>query len=218
MHAFADNVRMAAAWRRTAEERRKDAKAPFLSGGREIDAWFSEVGAAIMKPLQSCQKAMDAYQAKVAAEARRIAEEEARRRREEADAAAAAAAAAAFADGDDSEEDAERVTDMVAGAQRAAGRAAAAEARAEGTVAQHVRTHSDLGTVATAKEVIEFDVIDDAQVPREFMVVDQNRIRAWVRDHASSPEAKTALRKELEAGRQPIAGIRLRIETKALVR
>lgn len=218
LSAMADNMRMAAAWKRTAEERRKDAKAPFLDGGREIDAWFREVGTAMSGPLAECQKAMDAYQTKVAAEKRRAAEAAAAKAREEADRKAAEAAAAAFADGDDSEDDAEVVMEKVEAAQRAAGRAERAEGKATGSVASHVRSHTDLGTVATGREVVEFDVTEPGLVAREFLVVDPALIRAWLREQMATPEAKAAMRRRIDEGRQPLRGVKVRIEIKGLVR
>ena len=71
MAAFADNMRMAQAWLKVKETRRKEAKDPFLNGGRAIDGWFASVGDPLAKPMAACQAAMNAYQARVAAEARK---------------------------------------------------------------------------------------------------------------------------------------------------
>ena len=215
MLAFADNLRMAKAASRTAEDRRKEAKAPFLDGGREIDGWFRELMEPLGAPMAAIQRVLDAYQARVAAEKRKAAEEAARRAREEAARAAAAAAATVFSDAPS--EDAE---DAVAKAQRAAARAGRAEDTAAGSPADLVRTHSDLGTVATAKETLEFEVVDEASIPREYLVVDHSRIRAALRAMFATPEAKAELRRRLEAQppQQPIPGVRITIKTVALVR
>lgn len=218
MAAIADNVRMAGAWGRTAEARRKDAKAPFLDGGREIDAWFREVGEPLAKPLAACQKAMDAYQARLAAQRRAEAEAAAAAARAEAERKAQEAVGSIFGDDHDSEEDAARAMEKMEAAQRAAGRADRLTAKADGTVAAHVRAHTDLGTVATARETLEFDVTDERLIPREFLVVDHNRVRGWLRDQTKTTEGKASLRAALDRGEQPIAGIKVRIEVKAMVR
>lgn len=215
MLAFADNLRMAKAASRTAEDRRKEAKAPFLDGGREIDAWFRDVMEPLAAPSAAIQRGLDAYQTRVAAEKRRAAEEAARKAREEAARLAAEAAATAFSDAP-----AEAAVDAMDKARRAAGRAERAEDKAEGSPSALVRAHSDLGTVATAKETLEFEIIDEALVPREFLVVDQNRIRGALRAMGATPEAKAELRRRLEATppQQPIPGLRITIKTVALVR
>ena len=215
MLAFADNLRMAKAAGRTAEDRRKEAKAPFLDGGREIDAWFREVMSPLDAPMRAIQAGMDAYQARVAAEKRKAAEEAAGKAREEAARLAAAAAAAAFAEKEEGE-----AADAIAKAQRAEVRAERADDKAAGSPAALVRAHSDLGTVATAKETLEFEIIDEALVPRKFLVVDGNRIRSALRAMSGTPEAKAELRRRLEATppQQPIPGLRITIKTVALVR
>lgn len=215
--AFADNIRMAKAAQRTAEERRKDAKQPFLDGGREIDAWFRDAITPLEAPVQAIQKSMDAYQARIAAEARKRAQEEARIARAKAEAAAAEAARHAFAARETEEQEA-AAAEAIAKAERAAKRADAADAKADGSPSGLVRRHTDLGTVTTARESLEFEIVDPEAVPRRFMVVDQNRIRAALRDLATTPAAKADLRMELEAGRQPFPGINVQIVTKALVR
>jgi len=63
-------------------------------------------------------------------------------------------------------------------------------------------------------EAVTFDVMDENQIPVQFMSFDPAKLRAWIADH------KAELLKQLkqEDFRQPIAGIVLKIESKVAIR
>jgi hypothetical protein len=216
--AFADNLRMAKAIVKTADQRRTEVKRPFLDGGREIDAWFKGALARLDEPMRAVEKAMVRYQTALAEQARKRAEAEAARARAEAEAAAAAATAKLFGDGPDAEEDAGAGMRAVEDAAAAAKRADEAQKLAQGSPADLVRTVSDYGTTATATERLAFDIIDPDKVERALCMPDTARIRDALRTLAGTPEGKAALRAKLDRGEQPFAGIAVRIEMKALVR
>lgn len=179
----AENMRMAAALARVTEERRKDAKNPFLEGGRCVDDWFKR----LMEPLQAAmrplQAAMNAYAAlklarerAEAEEARRIAEVEAQR--------AAAAAAKMLARGQNAS------TALDAAAESAA-RAAEAEAITQMRPAELTRTRGVFGAVASARETWTWRVTDLDAVPRAYLMLNPDAVKAAgkQRDKAGKPLA-----------------------------
>jgi hypothetical protein len=136
---------------------RETEKRPFLTAGRDVDAYFKTPIERLKKISDVLTKRADAWQRKKAEAERRARAEAERKAREEEEAARKAAEAA-----QDSWDDDE--------AQAQADRAAEAAARAEEIAAAPVSTadatriRSDSGTLATTKTELTFEVEDYAAV------------------------------------------------------
>ena len=154
---------------KSAEIARAAAKEPHLEAGRVVDAWFKS---GITEPVKAAKSKLQAriekfLVAKAAAEQRKR-EEEAAEARAEAELAAAMAT-------------------TNAGLEKAIERdseAAKAEARADAKPAEMARTRSESGAVATLRTTWEFEIVDPTQIPRSYMVVNEQAIRAAIRTGA----------------------------------
>jgi hypothetical protein len=179
-----ENLRMVSALTRLSEDRRKEHKDPYWSGGRTVDAWFKNFFAPLNDAKAPVQRAADAYAAMVV------------RREREATAAAAAAArqaadraaeAAALAIEERREIDAQGLVEAAREADRL-------QAQADARPAEMSRTHGEYGAVISARSTWRFKVIDLAQVPREYLMIDTNALKAAMadRDAAGRPTAVIA--------------------------
>lgn len=132
---------------RSLELKRKAEKEPYLTGGREVDAFFNVVGDKIAAAGVSITDRQRVYMRAKDAAARAAADAEAARQREEAAAALRAAEKAQDAGNSD---EALTLLDQAAAAETASGEA---QARSEASPADLVRTRADSGALITAKKV-----------------------------------------------------------------
>ena len=151
------------------KESHRDAKDPYLIGGRAVDAWFRGVREDIEQADANLRGPATAYADRIAAERRAVAVEEARKRQVEADAAIAAAQAAATAE-------AAAASSLADAAIAAAKVAEAAHALATGKVGAHSRTTGIYGSTSSLQERWVCEIEDDVQVPREHCVASQSSL------------------------------------------
>lgn len=164
-----------------AEQSRVGTKQPFLDGGRAVDAWFKQFLAPLTVAYGPVQSAMDDYAKRLLA--KRRAEQEAERKRAQAEADRLAEIAAAAIDkGGDADVALEQ-----AGA--AAGRAEQADAAASARAPDLTRSYGSYGSAMSARESWSWEVTDEAIVPREYMMISPDAIKAAgrVRDRSGKP-------------------------------
>lgn len=168
----AENMRMAAALNRTGEDRRKEHKEPFLSGGRTVDGWFKTWGTPLLRAMEPVQATMNDYGARKLAQqqaealaAKRLADAEAER----------AAEVAAEALRNNRPDEASAALDQVTDAAEAAERA---DDRVNARPADLTRTHGAYGAVASVRQVWGWEVSDLAAVPREYLMLNPDAIKA----------------------------------------
>jgi hypothetical protein len=178
---IAENMRLAAALGRTAEERRVQHKDPFLEGGRVVDGWFKRFRAPLDKAMAPVQAAMDAYGARKLARQQAEAEAQRKSAQAEADRAIARASEALRQGGS-----ASAALDLAADA---ALRAEEAEERTHARPADLTRTYSDFGAVASVRQKWKWRVVNAAAVPREYLMIDDDlvKVAAKKRDSAGKP-------------------------------
>jgi hypothetical protein len=166
----AENMRMATALARTAEERRVEHKAPFLAGGRTVDGWFKKLLEPLQKQMAAVQSVMNDYAAEKLRRERAAAEAERLRLAAEAEQESRRAAAALERGGD--------VDEALDRAAEAGAAADAAAERATGRAADLTRTHGVFGAVASAREKWKWRVINIDLVPRKYLTLDDAAINA----------------------------------------
>ena len=184
----ADFVKQLRSHLRAYEDRRTEAKKPFLEGGRAVDAWFRTATGALLKATETVEDAMTAFAREQERKRRAAAEAEARRVAEEARIQAERAEA----------------TMQPAHLDQAALTAAEADraqTAAQARPAEFTRTRGDYGSVASLREFWEFDVIDLDQVPRQYLVLDP-----------------AAVRRAIAAGARVIPGLTITSSSKVAVR
>ena len=174
-----------------AEARHEIAKRPHLEAGRVVDAFFVAGIAARLRAasktiadrLTVFQKAKEAAARKAAEEAERARREEERKAREASEAAFRAAQAAERDAKSQAERDAamQRAIDAEADANRAAEQARLSAAIAASKPADLSRTHGDLGTTSSLRPSWKYEVVDPAAEPREYLVLDDQKIRAAIK-------------------------------------
>jgi hypothetical protein len=197
----AENVRMANALTRSAEDKRKTEKAPFLAGERTVDGWFKTFGAPIATALQPVQAAMNDYGARKLADERAKAEK-ARKDAEAEEARALAAAAEAMRNRGPN------VDDALATAAEASKVAEQAGNVAMSRPAALTKTRGMYGASASVRTTWRWEVTDFAAIPRAFLMVDENAIKEAVRDSRDASGKPTI----------EIAGIRFVPDHKTVVR
>jgi hypothetical protein len=164
------------------EARRKDLVKPLKDRAKVIDQYAAKIS----EPLENAEKHLKielAAWSQVIEDRRReeIRKAEEQRRKQEAIARKEAEAA---------REEAEAVALFApddGSAERARAEAAAAESRRQDEIARaHAQnvTNIDSMKVAGAKKVWKHSVVDPNLVPREYLVVDETKIRAAIRDGA----------------------------------
>ena len=171
------------------KEAHRDAKDPYLIGGRAVDAWFRGVREDIEQADANLRGPATAYADRIATERRAVAVEEARKRQVEADAAIAAAQAAATAEA------------AAASSLADAKVAEAAHALATGKVGVHSRTTGIYGSTSSLQERWVCEIEDDVQVPREHCVASQS-----------------SLDRAVAAGARSIRGCRIYLSSKLVSR
>jgi hypothetical protein len=180
----AENVKMAKALTGTAEKRRVESKAPFLDGGRAVDSWFARLIAPIGTALKPIQTAMDEYGNRIAAKRRAEAEAAAKAAREEAERRAAEAAALLDAEKKAAPGALDWAFDK---AQEAADKADTAAAAATARPADLTRVTGTYGATASLRASWKWRVVDEAKIPRRFLMVNEDAIKAAVADAGRDP-------------------------------
>jgi hypothetical protein len=176
---------------RQVEEVRKSVKAPVLAAGRTLDRLLkAETSDRLTAAASRVARLLTEYQVRKIAAEREVREQAARQAREAAD----TLAAAALAQPDAALREQALALDQIA--QRA-------EIAATAGLAALARTHSESGAVADLKEDWTYEVVDFAQVPREWLMVDDRKLRAAIR----GPE-----------GLRSIPGLRIHPEARTTVR
>lgn len=171
----AENMRMAHALTRSAEDRRKGEKEPFLSGGRAVDAWFKRFQEPLDTACQPVQAAMNAYGTRIEAE-RRAQAVEAQRLAEQAAAQAAAEAADLLARATPPVE--QELNQKFDRAAEAAQAAELAGEQANARPAAFTRTVGDYGAVTSMRSSWAWEVENIDLVPRAYMMINADAIKA----------------------------------------
>ena len=174
---------------RHVEELRKTVKAPFLAAGRTLDRLLkTETSDRLAAAAGRVSRLLTDYQMQSIAAERAAREQAALAARQAADTLAVAAR-----------------TDTALREQALALDHAAQQAEIAATagLAALARTRSESGAVADLKEEWTFDIVDLAQVPREWLMLDERKLRAAIR----GPE-----------GLRCIPGLRIRPEARTAVR
>lgn len=182
----AENIRMASALQRVSEERRQEAKKPYLEGGRTVDGWVSD----LLKPLNAAvapiQIAMNNYGSKKLALAREAAEKARKEAQEEADRHLKAAAKAM-------ESSAPNLDDQMAVAQEAAAQAQRATDRANAPASELSRTRGIYGATASMRTVWKWRLVDISKLPMQFHTANEDKIKEAIktfgRDGSGKPLA-----------------------------
>ena len=156
-----------------------------MEAGRAVDGWFKKISDPLAKCKATLQGRLDTYLRKKADEERRRREEEAERARQEA-----AAKAAAMQTGEQ--------LDAAVAAEEAAQKA---QAQAQVKPAEMARTRGDYGSVATLATRWDFEVIDAQAIPRVYLMINEQAIRAAIK-----------------GGTRDIAGVRIFQKSSAVVR
>lgn len=181
----ADLIRMIGSVTKAGEAAHKIAKAPHLEAGRAVDGWLKKMSEPLVAAKVRLQRPLDAF-------LRAKADAERRRREEEAKALEEAAAREAAAMQTPAQMDAAIATEE---------RAAEAKEAAHAKPAEMARTRGDYGGIATLRTTWKHEVTDVAQVPREYLMVNDAAIKAAVK-----------------AGTRTIPGVRIFQDQSAMVR
>ena len=154
---------------RPLEHDRSAAKSVFDTAGKVVQGWFR---GGLIAPLDAAAREIEAvlsaWQTRLDTMERAARLAESRRLQEEAATVAEAAARTEHPD----------ILDAAVEAARAAERA---ETRAAASTADMARVRGALGGVAAAREVWTFTITDPSLVPREYLMVDEAKIRDLVR-------------------------------------
>ena len=176
-----ENMRMASALTRTGDERRKEHKEPFLTGGRTVDSWFRTFNTPLSAAMSNVQAIMDDYGKRKAERARLAARAQAQALQDEADRAAAKAAKAL-----DKGKSADTLLDRAAAAAKAA---EAAEALAAGKAADLTRSRGTFGATMSMRTTWGYEITDLAAVPRKYLTVNDGAVKEAMktRDQTGCP-------------------------------
>jgi hypothetical protein len=201
--ACAENVRMVNAFAKVAEARRTEQKQPFLEAERTVDGWHRALKESLQPALKHYHALLNAFAERKRADEQRRREDEARLAREEASRRAREAADAI------AESDARNADAALQRAQEASQRAQDAQAAAHARPADLDRTRGSYGAVASTRRTWGYEVEDITQVPRSFLQVDADKVRAAMRDAGRSSDGRPLI---------DIPGIRWVAEDRIVVR
>ena len=182
-HARAASALVAAqnTWKQL-EERRTAVKQPALDFGRQVDGYYKSAQDPLKAAAEQLKQRVLQYQQRIAREAeerRRAAEEAARKAEQDAARIKAEQEAAAKRAAESGQ--AAPAIDPFAAAEAEAEALAAAEVAAQPVPVQpRTQRVAGGGSVAT-REVVKWKVADLAQVPREFLIVDERKVAALVK-------------------------------------
>lgn len=198
-----ENLGMADKFCTTAEEARKEITRPYLDTQRYVKSWFDALVHPVQLRRQRVRLTLTAYQQKVAAAERqrreaeaRIAEAEAKRKADEA--------AAALRE----QQNAADVEAKMAQAAKAAAEADRATSDAAGTQADMSRARGVYGSVASLRTVWKWRVTDRNAVPREFMMIDEAKVREAARERDPDSKKPTAVIPGIEWYAEAVSQVR----------
>lgn len=186
-----------------AEKARETEKEPYLTGGKEVDAFFSIFKERLKRIGDVFNAIADDHARAVAAEARRKAEEEARIARAEAERQAEIARRA-------EEANRPKTADKHdARAAEAEHRAEQAEAVASAPAADLVRNRLDTSVLSTARTEWAFEITDYSAIPLDVL-----------RPYLKREHVEQALRAFVKINRDatPVKGVRIFADTRAAFR
>lgn len=196
-------VTAARALRKRADDARRQEKEPFLSAGRDVDAFFAAVTERMERVQAALEQRATEWQRRKAEEARREREAEAARLREEEERKRRVAAA---------EEERNRqkaAARKTAEADAIADRAAEVQASAAAPAAELTRVRTESGVVATtttrfAAEITDYEALDLNQLRHHFARADvEKALRAFVKVHRDT---------------KPLSGVRIYADERATFR
>jgi len=169
---------------RRAESAHKEEKAYFLTGGRTVDAFFkrrceklSDAFTPVIARLKTCRDQLVAIEEARCEAARHAAEEELRRLGEEE--ATHRAEAERRAREAQTPEERRCAAEHLRLAEAAAERAGAVAQRAS-LIPEPLRIQGDYGATAYVTRSWSFEVIDLDEVPRSYLALDAERVRAAI--------------------------------------
>lgn len=178
-----ENRRMAEAWLKMVEAKREQIKAPWLTGGRAVDAYFKKLSFPVDTALTPVIRKMNEYNAAKEKRERENARILARRAQEAAEKAAAEAAAALVR----APETAGQALDDAARLSKVA---AQATEHAEGRPAALTRTRGPIGAVVSSRRTWKFKVTDMRKLPWVYLMPDMAAIEQAGRIGARAPDGK----------------------------
>lgn len=190
------------------EAAREEMKRPFLDGGRLVDTHYGALKTQIERMARDLQLIADEHAREVAERQRAVAAATAARLREEEEAQRTIAEAAAEAGKTDFAEVMESSADIAAFEARGQERIATA------APAELVRSTTESGVLTSAKAPWTFEIEDLASV-------DLNVLRPYLSPDAIEKAIRAAIRAGIKPGRdgkQPVAGVRMFQEIKAVIR
>jgi transcription-repair coupling factor (superfamily II helicase) len=232
-----DAIKSCTAFTKNSEAARVSAKEPHQAAGRAVDGFFKKLSDPVDALKVKMSNLLTAFQRKKADEERRQREAAAAEAKRIADAEAAAAREAqrAAREAEAAAREAERLAaEAVTKAQRDAANAARAKAdadaeaareakdkaavakqdaavsRSDATVkaAELTRSRSDLGAVASLRTTWAFELVDLAEVPRNYLSLNEGAVRAQIKA-ATTRDGKCPLK---------IPGIRIYEKQESVVR
>lgn len=198
--AAAEDLGIVKAKLKVLEEKRTELKKPVLEAGKRIDAMFKELSEGYLKAEAVLKNALVGWQEserkRLEAE-RRIQEEAARKLREQQEAEARRQAEEARK-AEEAARTAAAAGDAAAAAEAQAKAAEAAQAAAVAQETAQAIEHMAPAVVAapaklagvSMREDWDFEIVDVNQIPREFLVVDEAKLRKVVK--ALKGDAKIA--------------------------
>jgi hypothetical protein len=189
------------------ETARKEMKQPFLDGGKLVDGHYGDLTERLDRIATTFQKAADAFTAQQVEQERqrRLAEAE-RIRQEEA-------AARELAEAANEAGKAPMAETMGAMADAAAYEARQIEREATGSAADLVRSVTSDGVLTSAKTQWDYAILD-------FAAVDLDVLRPYLKRDAIEAAIRMAIRQGVRPidGRQPIRGVQIFQDVKAVIR
>jgi hypothetical protein len=180
-----ENVKMARALTKVAEEKRKDVKEPFLMGGRAVDAWVKAWAKPLDDAIAPLQLAMNDYGDRKDREARAAAQ----KAQQEAEAKAQAAAeAASKALRENNQASANQALDAVVDADV---EQEEAQAVLDSRAAETTRVYGTFGSVVSGQRKWGWKVTDFALVPDQYKMINEDMVKAKAkeRDTTGKPTA-----------------------------
>ena len=168
----------------TIEIHRKEAKEPYLEGGRVVDKFFKDEAEPLVVGVVAIQKVMTAYATEQDAKRRKQAEQEA---------AAARAEAARLAELAAQDLEQTHLEDAIQASQVAAD----AQRRAEAKPAEFTRARGDYGSTSSLRETIRIELDDITKVPTNYLLLDEKKALAAIKLGINIPGVRKVIEKSV---------------------
>lgn len=188
-----------------AESFHKDEKAPFLIGGRAVDAFFKGITTPLAGLKKSSENLLVAWQRKIAEEERQIRQAAERKAREEAE--AAEREAAELVSSIEDERGLEAAIEAEEAAAKAAAEAETAKQAASAKASTMTKTHTDSGTSSSMSVFWDFKDINPA-------TIDLEKLRTFI----SADAMEKAVRAMVKSGIHKCGGVNIFKNYKSNVR